>query len=218
MSAEKPRLTIKYPRISCTGLTITEIYGAVVEPFVVSADQLEVFLNKLRREVDDKVFDYQLKNDGLVTENEKLKEQVSSMESENALSADSFHAYEIKVEQLEQKVKEQLRDAEKYRQECLRSANIQLNALIKELEECKVELSKRSAASYFMRNVQLATEIESLQAKLKIATEALKTIHIGVDPRNGEWSEEFQDTMLKCFTAKTASDYANETLKQLEET
>ncbi len=58
---------------------------------------------------------------------------------------------------------------------------------------------------------------QSLQEKLKIAKEALKTIHIGVDPRNGEWSEQFQDTMLKAFTAKTASDYANETLKQLEE-
>jgi len=59
-------------------------------------------------------------------------------------------------------------------------------------------------------------EIDNLQAKLKIATEALKTIHIGEDPRNGEWSDQFQENMFKCFTAKTASDYANEIIKQLE--
>ncbi len=61
------------------------------------------------------------------------------------------------------------------------------------------------------------TAVEQLEAKLKIALEALKTIHIGIDPRNGEWSEQFQDMMLKAFTAKTASDYANEALKQLED-
>lgn len=60
-------------------------------------------------------------------------------------------------------------------------------------------------------------EIVRIKGKLKMACDALKTIHIGVDPRNGEWSEQFQDTMLKAFTAKTASDYANEELKQLEE-
>ena len=75
MKTDKARLTIKYPRISNAGLQLTEIYGAVVEPYVVSADQLEAFLNKLRREVDDKVFDYQLKNDGLVTKVEQLEQE-----------------------------------------------------------------------------------------------------------------------------------------------
>ena len=71
-----------------------------------------------------------------------------------------------------------------------------------------------SGASDFDR---VKKELEECKAKLKIATEALKTIHIGEDPRNSEWSEQFQENMFKCFTAKTASDYANEILKQLEE-
>jgi hypothetical protein len=87
------------------------------------------------------------------------------------------------------------------------------------IEQLEQELSAHKEQNLARMNIvlQLEQKVKEAEVKLKIATEALRTIHIGVDPRNGEWSEQFQDTMLKAFTAKTASDYANETLKQLEE-
>jgi hypothetical protein len=67
------------------------------------------------------------------------------------------------IEQLEQKAQEQLRDAEKYRQECLRAANIQLNALIKKLtaSEARVKSAEQ--------------EIKLLEAKMMAATSFIRT-------------------------------------------
>lgn len=63
----------------------------------------------------------------------------------------------------------------------------------------------------------LHEKIDKLQSALDVAVEGLETIYVGVDPRDGEWSEQFQDTMLKAFTAKTASDYANEILNKIKQ-
>lgn len=62
---------------------------------------------------------------------------------------------------------------------------------------------------------ELNAKILLLEKENEFMRKALQTINIGIDPRTGEWSEQFQDTLYKVFSAKTASDYAGETLSTL---
>ncbi len=89
-------------------------------------------------------------------------------------------------------------------------------AAFKSGTEFRAQAAIEKVQSLEQRALQAESELSSVKEQLSVAVEALKTIWRGVDPRNGEWSEQFQDTMLKGFTAKTASDFADEILKELK--
>jgi thymidine kinase len=96
----KPR----YWGIKAAGMTVTEIHGAAVAPYVVDADEVEAFIQATRKQVDDFRLDKDLTIDALADKVEKLEAMLSCAESEAALTADSFHANDLKITELERKL------------------------------------------------------------------------------------------------------------------
>jgi hypothetical protein len=133
------------------------------------------------------------------------REQIESLEQMRSLDQNAIEAKDHKIVLLEQanaKLEGEInRLNQKYDFQLLVKSNEELKRQLDKIESLEKELSERSAASYFLKNVQMAEQIELLKKELelqKVGCAAFKKFADDLEQENRE---------LKDFKKATESIY-----------